>query len=76
MIQAFIGNVPAHLASCRKLDFFEPAGCLTRQDQIGQLVSLYYSFSADVATDLAGKLLHLAPYPIGHLGILTDELLQ
>lgn len=55
-MQAFIGNVPAHLVSCRKLDFFEATGCLTRQDEIGQLISLYYSFSADVATDLAGKI--------------------
>lgn len=55
-LKAFIGNIPAHLVSCRKLDFFEPAGCQSREDQIGQLTSLYYSFAADVATDLAGKL--------------------
>lgn len=39
------------------------------------MISLYYSFSADVATDLAGKILYLAPYSIGQvdLGDLADE---
>ncbi|KAK5956191.1 hypothetical protein OHC33_002765 [Knufia fluminis] len=59
-VLAFLCNIPTHLVSCRKLDFFEPAGCQSPSDMTGQLISLYYSFSADVATDLAVMFLPLA----------------
>lgn len=70
--QAFLCNIPTHLVSCRKLDFFEPAGCQSPSDMTGQLISLYYSFSADVATDLAGTQSELTP----SLFTLTDVVHQ
>lgn len=51
-----MGNVTTHLLSCSSLHtWFTPGECQTVRDDNAQMVSLYFSYSMDVLTDLMSE---------------------
>ena len=52
----FVGCIVSELTSCDTISDFAIIGaCVSARSQRAQIISLYYSFTADVLTELAGK---------------------
>jgi hypothetical protein len=56
VVTTFVGFIVSELLSCDTIaDFTVLGACVSAKNQRAQIISLYYSFTADVVTEAAGK---------------------